>query len=169
MGPSFGLGAVEKREILHCRESKSGVQPVARRYTDWNIPSPDDDEWWADKDSEGGTIYFLVIYLHSPVLTKVRIAGNCSTCSFIKWKVYVTYDETITEDMQESCCGPFYITTPTYALYRMKPHLQLLRYCSEQRKLVPRIAGRVHSLSIQGHDASRSWILALYFIIDDQG
>jgi hypothetical protein len=39
MGPRAGLDAVEKRNILHYWESNPGVQPAARRYTDWTNPA----------------------------------------------------------------------------------------------------------------------------------
>jgi hypothetical protein len=42
VGLRTGLEAVEKRKILHCRESNSGLQPVARYYADWKV----DNEIW---------------------------------------------------------------------------------------------------------------------------
>jgi hypothetical protein len=34
VGPQSALDAVEKRKILHCRQSSPAVQPETRRYTD---------------------------------------------------------------------------------------------------------------------------------------
>jgi hypothetical protein len=40
VGPRVGLDAMEKRKFCHARNGTQVAQPVARRYTDWVIPTP---------------------------------------------------------------------------------------------------------------------------------
>jgi hypothetical protein len=106
VGPRFGLDAVEKRKILHCRESKRGLP--ARRCTYWAIPAPVFNIMViANFDQLSCVWIFLMMVWHSRKKLRVK-PGKLLTklCSSLKSPTCfpIAYSSTIVVSSGFNCC-----------------------------------------------------------------